>query len=515
MENIKILWIDDEIDLLKIHIILLEEHGYKVFTASNVQDGLNILKKNNIDIIFLDENMPGISGLEVLPDLKNNFPAVPVIMVTKREDEEVMDEAIGQNVDGYLIKPVKPQQILLMIKKNVLAKKIFTEKTTSKYQENFRELSNKIAFARDFEDWTDIYREIINWEMKLESTDNVQMAEIIREQKKQANKDFCKFVEKNYIDWIQNEDDRPPIIFQMMEKKVLPLLNNGEKVFLIVIDNFRYDQWLTLKAQISKLLTVKKEDVIMTILPSVTQYARNAFFAGYLPLKISQRYPDLWRDEEEEGNKNDFELQLLEEFLSRKHINLKVNFKKIFNDEFAFSKLKDVKSFLNYDLNVFIFNFVDIVAHAKTNMSIIKDIARDDKSYRNLVKLWFEDSYLHYLLNNIQKTGVKVVLTTDHGSILVENDIKIIGDRFSSTNIRYKQGKNLNYNPKEVFVINKPESAGLPKMNVSTKYIFAKSYDYMVYPKNYHQFAKYYKNTFQHGGISMEELLIPFIMLDA
>lgn len=514
MDKINILWIDDEIDLLKVHIYLLEQKGFQVFTANNVNDGDEILAQNNIDIVFLDENMPGISGLDFLPEIKKNYPSLPVVMVTKREEEEIMEEAIGDNVDGYLIKPVNPNQILLMIKKIVQGKQIISEKTSFKYQSDFNKLSSKINFANDFDDWTEIYQEIVYWEKKLEETQNEEFFEILKEQKKDANNLFAKFIASNYKTWL-NSDEHPPFIYEMMQKKVLPLIRDEQKVFLIVIDNFRFDQWEEIKSIVNQYLNIQEENLIMTILPSVTQYARNSFFAGYLPEKIAKRYPQLWRDEEDEGNKNDFEFQLVKEFFNRRRMSLKINFEKIFNDEYAFSKLKNVKNMLNYDLNIFIFNFVDIVSHAKTNIQMIKDIAKDDKSYRKLVKLWFDSSYLQYLLKELQGTGVKIVLTTDHGSVMVQNPVKVVGDRNSSTNIRYKQGKNLDFNPKKVFVINNPKAVGLPAQNITTKYIFAKSYDYLVYPKNYHEFVKYFKDTFQHGGISMEELLIPFIIMDA
>jgi len=513
MDKINILWIDDEIDLLKVHIYLLEEKGFHVFNANNVNDGEEIIAHNNIDLVFLDENMPGISGLEFLPSMKKKYPHVPVVMVTKREEEDIMEEAIGNNIDGFLIKPVNPNQILLTIKKLVQGKQIISEKTSMQYQTSFNKLSSNISIAKNFDDWVEIYKEIVYWEKKLELVANEQLLEIIKEQKKEANKLFAKYISKNYVDWFSS-DDHPPFIYEMMKEKVLPLIRDEQKVFLIVIDNLRYDQWKELKASANEYLNIKEENIIMTILPSVTQYARNSFFSGYLPLKIAERYPELWRDEEDEGNKNDFEFQLVKEFFNRQRVNLKINFEKIFNDEYAYNKLKNVKALLNYDLNVFIFNFVDIVSHAKTNIQMIKDIARDNKSYRNLVKLWFEDSYLQYLLKELQGSGVKIVLTTDHGSVMVENPIKVVGDKTSSTNIRYKQGKNLNYNPKEVFMINDPKNVGLPQQNFTTKYIFSKSYDYMVYPKNFHEYVKYFKNTFQHGGISMEELLIPFVIID-
>ena len=496
---------------LKVHILLLEEKGYNVQTSNNAEDGFEIIKKNNFDIVFLDENMPGTSGLEILPRIKRKYPNLPIIMVTKREEEAVMDDAIGFEVDGYLIKPVKPNQVLLAIKQNVQIKDIVGEKTIQKYNKSFKELADKIYEARNFTDWTDVYKNIVYWEIELENAELPQMKEILHEQKTEANKNFSKFVINNYANWILNEDVRPPMLFNLMKDRVKPIIDNGEKVFLIVLDNLRYDQWTVLKKYFEKYFTIDNEDIISSILPTTTQYARNSFFSNLLPKDIAERYPDLWSDEEDEGNKNDFEFQLVKEYFKRNRRDINISYHKILNEDYANTRLRNINPLFNNELNIFVFNFIDILSHAKTNNQMIKDLAKDEKAYRKLVSVWFEDSYLHFLLKEISKSKVKVILTTDHGTVLAKNPIKVVGDKHSSTNIRYKQGRNLNFNSKNIFEISKPEKFGLPKSNVSTSFIFAQNYDFLVYPKNFHHYAKYYKDTFQHGGISMEEMLIPFI----
>ena len=514
MKAINILWIDDEIDLLKVHILLLEERGYKVCSANNAQDGYEMIKDNNFDIIFLDENMPGISGLEILPKIKREYPNIPVIMVTKREEEEVMDEAIGNKINGYLIKPVNPNQVLLAIKQNVLNKRIIGEKTAEKYQTDFRQLSTDIAYAETIDDWINIYNNIVYWDIELDNAENKQMLEILSEQKKEANNYFCKFVTKNYVDWISDKTERPAMLFDMLEQRILPLITNNEKVFLIVIDNLRFDQWKVLRKSFTKFAKIDSEDIILSILPTATQYARNAFFAGMLPFKIAEKYPDMWSDEEDEGNKNDFEFQLVKKFFASHNKNdIKISYQKILNEDYANKKLRNINSFLNNHLNIFVFNFVDMLSHAKTSVKMIKDLAKDEKTYRELIKVWFKDSYLEFLLSELEGKDVKIIVTTDHGTVLVKNPVQVIGDRHSSTNIRYKQGKNLNFKSKSIFEIKNPIEAGLPKSNITSTYVFAQNSDFLVYPKNYHYYANYYKNTFQHGGISLEELLIPFIIL--
>lgn len=511
MSDIKILWIDDEIDLLRVQILYLEEKGYDVSTSNNAEDGFEMIQKENFHIVFLDINMPGLSGLEILPKIKKYAPNLPVIMLTKREEEDVIDEAVGSKVDGFLIKPVNPNQILISIKKNVQKNELVGDKTAQNYQAEFRELSNEINKANSFDEWVEVYKKIVYWELELESANRNQMQDILNDQKTEANRNYARFIQKNYVNWIKDENSRPPMIFEKMRGQIMPMIKKKEKVFLIVIDNLRYDQWQALRPTFIKYLNIETDEIISTILPTTTQYARNAFFAGLLPLDISKRYPQFWSDENEEGNKNDFEKELVTEFFSRNRQNIKISYHKILNEDYANAKFKNIKSIKDYDLNVFVFNFVDMLSHAKTNMQMVKDLAKDEKAYRALVHVWFKDSFLQYLLEEISQLDVKVVITTDHGSVRVKNAVKVIGDRESSTNIRYKQGKNLSYNYKEVFEITKPEEVGLPKINISTKYIFGKNQDYLVYPKSYHEYAKYYKDTFQHGGLSMEEMLIPYV----
>lgn len=512
MQN-RILWADDEIDLLKPHILFLQSKGYDVTTVNNGSDAVDYCKENHYDIVFLDENMPGISGLEALTRIKEIKPQLPIVMITKSEEEFIMEEAIGGKIADYLIKPVNPNQILLSLKKNLDQSKLVSQKTNSNYQQEFRQLGMQLNGYLDYQEWIEVYKKLVYWELELESIEDQGMKEILLMQKKEANKLFSKYVEKNYLDWINGTEEGPEMIHQVVKSRVNPILGT-QKTCLLIIDNLRYDQWQVLKPSISKYFTVDTEDIISSILPTATHYARNALFAGLMPSEIAKKFPKLWKNEDEDGGKNLYEKDFLEAQLQRLgKKDLRWSYTKITNYE-AGKKLVDTfNHYKNNDLNAIVYNFVDMLSHARTEMEVIRELADDEAAYRSLTLSWFEHSPLNDILKKVAEFGFKLIVTTDHGTIRVNNPVKLIGERNTNTNLRYKVGRNLSYNPKEVFSVRNPEEAYLPKTSVSSEYIFTKESDYFVYQNNYNQFVNYYGNTFQHGGISLEEMLIPFVTL--
>ncbi len=514
MAKSKVLWVDDEIDLLKIQILYLEEKGHKVFTVNNGYDAIELVKKENYDIIFLDENMPGISGLDVLSEIKQVKPNIPIVMVTKNEEEDIMDDAVGSKIDDYLIKPVNPKQIILAIKKNVEQKQLIDEKTAQKYRTKFSELSTKINRVNSFEEWSELYKELVYWELELNSLSDNTLDEILIQQKSDADNEFAKFVAKNYLEWFKpDEENRPNMPFDFFRKKVIPLLDKKEKVCVIVIDNLRLDQWKLLEPVINESLDTATEEIWCSMLPTATQYARNALFAGLTPLEISKRHPEYWLNDEEEGGKNEFEEELLGELFHRYRRKVKFSYNKILNNKFSEKVNENFANLMQNDLFVLVYNFVDILSHARTDTKMIRELAHGDSAYRDLTLTWFEHSSLKKMLELLAEEDITVFITTDHGSVNVNNPVKVLGDRNTTTNLRYKQGKNLGYNRKEVFEIIKPEQAGLPTTNLSSSYIFTRNSDFFAYPNNYNHYVKYYKDTFQHGGISLQEMLIPYVML--
>jgi len=516
MKEIRILWTDDEIDLLSPHILFLEEKGYIVRTAQNGDEAVKLVREENFDLIFLDENMPGMSGLETLNIIKSTNPGIPVVMITKSEEEDIMDQAIGAKISDYLIKPVKPNQILLSIKKNIDTKRLVTRRTTSAYQAEFAQIQILINTAYHFGDWVEIFRKLTYWDLELESSTDEGLEEILNMQKTEANSGFARFIKTHYYSWFSGKNaDAPLLSPNVIAHKVIPLLKNGEKVCLVVIDNLRLDQWKSIQPMVEEYFAVESDEIYCSILPTATQYARNALFAGLMPLEIEKIHPMLWVDEEEEEGKNLKEQELLENQLQRAGLQLKVHYDKVNNSRGGRKLVENAANLMNYDMSAVIFNFVDILSHARTEMDMIRELAYDEPAYRSLTRSWFEHSHLFDFLKELSGKSFKVILTTDHGTIRVQNPVKVIGDRKTSTNLRYKQGKNLNYNPEEIFEIKHPDIIHLPRSHVSSSYIFATKDDFLVYPNNYNQMVNYYRNTFQHGGVSLEEMLIPLVTLSS
>jgi DNA-binding response OmpR family regulator len=512
MSNGLLLWVDDEIELLKAHILFLEKKGYEVVTVSNGSDAIDQCRQRTFDLIMLDEMMPGLTGLETLQKIKEISPATPVVMVTKSEEENIMDQAIGSKIADYLIKPVNPNQILLTLKKNIHQKEIVSEVTQSGYQQNYQNIMMQISDCQTLDDWKNIYKRLVHWELELSSTDS-SMTEMLNMQKEEANIGFAKYIKREYLNWVDPKTtERPLMSPDIFKKRIFPLLNNGEKVFLIVIDNFRYDQWRVLSQEIGDMFDID-EDMYISILPTATQYARNAIFSGLMPNKIAEMFPNLWVDEDEEEGKNLNEGPLIQTQIDRYRRHDSFSYNKI-NDsngaEHFLSKINELKS---NDLNVVVVNFIDMLSHARTESKMIRELANNESAYRNITISWFRHSVMSELLKVLSQSDFKIIITTDHGSIRASKPIKIIGDRNTNTNLRYKLGKNLNYNPKEVYVIKDPQKAQLPAPNLSTSYVFAMGDAFFAYPNNYNYYVTYYKDTFQHGGISMEEMLIPLITL--
>ncbi len=516
MQRYSILWADDEIDLLKPHILFLSKKGYDITPVNNGADAIEYCEKESYDLVFLDENMPGMTGLETLAELKNIRPNTPVIMITKSEEEHIMEEAIGQKIADYLIKPINPSQILLSIKKLLDKNRLVTERTNTSYQQDFRNIS--MAFFNDLshEDWVEIYRKLVYWDLEINETENRSMADVLEMQRSEANVNFAKFIKDNYESWLRDpESNRPVLSHELMRKKVVPLLEEDGPVFVLLIDNLRIDQWKTIEPIIAQYFTVEEDSTYYSILPTTTGFARNAIFAGLMPSEIQRRYPKLWVGDDEEGGKNNQEEILLKHQLDRLKLDIRYSYHKVIHANQGKQVHEQLHTLFNNKLNILVYNFVDMLSHARTDTAMIRELAHDEPAYRSITKSWLQHSPLLDTIKELAEKKARVIITTDHGTVRTRRPNKIIGDRNTNTNLRYKQGKSLSYDNKNLFEVLKPERLYLPKPDLSTAYVFATEDYFFAYPNNYNHYVKYYKDTFQHGGVSLEEMIVPFISLKA
>jgi len=513
MNDIKILWADDEIDMLKPHILFLESKNYKVTTCKSGMEAIEKIEKENFDIVFLDENMPGLSGLETLFEIKEKRAEIPIVMITKSEEEYIMEDAIGSKIADYLIKPVNPNQILLSLKKNLDHSRLITEKTTSNYQQEFRKISMDMSAINSFEGWAELYQRLVYWELQLEAIEDSGMFEILESQKLEANNQFCKFIDRNYPDWFDNDSEAPIMSHTLFKNKIAPEISKKQPTLLVVVDNLRYDQWKAFEGTINNYYKKQEESVYFSILPTATQYARNAIFSGLMPAEMEKLFPKYWLNDTEEGGKNMFEAEFLESQLKRLGLNIKYEYHKITSLKGGKRLVENFRSQKNNDLTVVVYNFVDMLSHSKTEMEVIKELASNDKSYRSLTQSWFKNSPLLEIIQQAQQLGFKLILTTDHGTINVKTPSKVIGDKNTSLNLRYKTGKSLTYEERDVLAVKEPKKIHLPTINMSSSFIFAKGDMFFAYPNNYNYYVNYFRNTYQHGGVSMEEMIIPFVVL--
>ncbi len=514
--NPRILWADDEIELLRPHVLFLEEKGYDVDPVVSGVEAVERVREESYDVLLLDENMPGLSGLETLRQVKSLRPGLPVVMITKNEEEHLMEQAIGAQIADYILKPINPKQILLSLKKLLDARRLVTETTTQGYQQAFQQLGFRYEDANDLDAWAEVYKDLVYWELELAKAEEPAMAEVFYHQKSEAGHRFAEFVDKNYADILESGRPAGPYFsHEVFEQRVFPFLETNGKAVVIVIDNLRYDQWKVLAQELRPYFFVDREEVNCSILPTTTSYARNSLFAGLLPAQIAKQFPKYWREEGpgQEGGLNEFEAELLQTNMDRKGLKQSMAYRKVISQQQGKAVTDEFSSLIKNDLIVLVYNFVDLLSHARSEMAVLKELAGDEAAYRSLTRSWFEHSSLLAVLKRLAEDRIPVILTTDHGTVRVKKPVQVVGERDLNPNLRFKYGKRLGYDKKDVIESGKAAHWGLPDSIPGAGYLFAREDTFLVYPNNYNQYAAKYRDSFQHGGVSLEEMLVPYVEL--
>ncbi len=510
-----ILWVDDEIDLLRSHIFFLKEKGFTVETATNGEDAIDLVRSKRFDLVFLDEMMAGMGGLQTLSLIKDVRPELPVVMVTKNETEGLMEDAIGTKISDYLTKPVNPSQILLTCKKFLEGKKITEQYVSRDYIKELQDISISLQSPMDADEWIQLYEKISNWSIELDAHPESGLQQTLADQVRECNVEFSKFVERNYRHWLEQKE-RPALSLDVVDRFVIPELQENKSVFLFVIDCMRLDQWLMFEEVLREYFTVSK-DFYYSILPTATPYSRNAIFSGAFPDEIEVRFPEIWEQwEDDDNSRNKHEPDFLNNLFQRRRINLKPEAKyvKILDPDYGRGIEQNILSFMNNKLTAIVVNFVDMLAHGRSDSQLLKEIAPNESAYRSLTKSWFmHSSFLGMLRTLSRQKNATIVITTDHGSIRSLRNTKVVADRDASTNLRYKFGRNLKCDERHAIFVKNPKDFRLPRRGLTINYLIAKEDYYFVYPTDFHKYVTQYRDSFQHGGISMEEMILPAIKL--
>ncbi len=509
--NRRILWVDDEIDMLKPHIIFLEQRGYDLATATSGEAAIEVIKEGRYDIVLLDEMMVGMDGLETLAEMKELDPSVPVVMVTKSEEEDLMNDALGKRIDDFLIKPVKPSQVLSAIKRILDGQKIRRDQLAQTYARENSQLRAQIMGTMDWREWIEFYTKFVHWDLELDRVRDPGLRQIHRDLQMSANAEFSRYVEGEYEGWVNDTPDRPLLSPDIFREYVAPLLTAKKKVYFVVLDCLRLDHWMSLMPSLEPFFNIENH-YYYSILPTATPYSRNALFSGLYPVEFGEKFPDIWNPHSrDQYSKNRYERQLMDGQLRRMGIRVNPSHKyvKIYEKDEADNVRRKMGSFHDLQFVSLVYNFVDILSHGRSESEILQEIAPDEPAFRSLVRSWFLHSALYHIIQEMARQKATVVLTTDHGAVLGRRAALVRGNKATTTNIRYKFGSNLGYNPKETFLIDDPGRFRLPTDGLSKQYAIAKEDYYFVYPTEFHKYERQYRGTFQHGGISTEEMILP------
>lgn len=518
MATRRVLWADDEIELLRPHILFLNERGYDIHAVTSGEDAVRAVARETFDAVLLDEQMAGLDGLATLQRVKRIQPALPVIMITKSEEESLMEEAIGGKIDDYLTKPVNPSQILSALKRILESRSISQERLNRDYVAEFNRINDEIETEDlDWDDWLELGVRLSRWAIDISAMRETSLQDLLDQQMQTANIAFAKFVEKNYPAWMKmKRDERPPLSSDVVREWVVPHMQKGEQVLFLVLDCLRLDHWLSVEPVLRDHFNIET-DAYYSILPTATPFSRNSIFSGMSPDTFPTVNGDLFNklDWDGETNVNRFERQLLDRQLKNLGAmpNPEPKYTKILDPEEANRTLKKASDYFDQPLVSMVFNFVDIVAHHRSTEEVIQTLIPDEAAYRSVVKSWFEHSPLFELMRKFGERGVTIVITSDHGSIRARKASKVVGDREASSNLRYKFGRNLNVDPKHAIKVKDPLKWGIHSKGVNIDLLLAKQDAYFVYPTEFNKYADRFRDNFIHGGISLEEMVLPVAVL--
>ena len=511
----RILWVDDEVDLLKPHLLFLQARGYHVDAISNGDDALELLRENSYDLVLLDDQMPGRSGLEVLEVMRRENPHQRVVMVTKSEEDHTMTEAIGRRVDDYLVKPTSPRQVLSVVTRILEGSSIQQQRVAQDFAARFGTLSRAAQDASTADDYAAVYAELVGWQVRLEAAGETGLLDTVHQLVIDLRRDFGAWVVGEYPRWMKDAADRPRLSVDLVREFLVPRLG-AEPVWFVVLDCMRLDQWRAMAPLLAPYFEIE-ESFHYSILPTATPYARNAIFSGLYPDQIAEKRPEWWDASDDEGSLNAFEDQLLIEQLKRlTGRDVPVHYEKIFSDRQA----EQVRARVNHALRTpgmviaLVFNFVDLMTHGRSESPILMEVARDEAALRDLTKAWFERSTAYAVLQEAARQGHKVILTTDHGSILCQHSTTVFARKDATSNLRYKFGQDLRAEiASTAFSTRDEKDLRLPPGRLGMSYVLALEDFFFVYPTKLREYQARYKNSFLHGGISPEEMIVPVASL--
>lgn len=512
----RILWADDEIEMLRAHHLFLRERGYEVTPVSNGRDAIALFEREAFDIVLLDEMMPGLDGLSTLEQIKAINPNIPVIMITKNEEEHLMDQALGRRIDDYLTKPVNPSQIFMACKKLLDARQIRQSQAGQAYVARIGQLSARLTGPISWQTWIDIHRELCEWEIEIGHLGDKGLQQLLQDQRKEFNREFARFIERNYPLWVEDEGESPPLSVDVVAEFVVPLLEEGRRVFFLVIDCLRLDHWIMMESVLAEFFAIRRS-YHCSILPTATPYARNALFSGLFPREIAARYGDFWQSgPQDEDSLNRFEHRFLSDQLRAAGVALsgEIHYHKVFDAGEGQKLAHRAGTLVKAPLVAVVYNFLDMLVHGRSQSELLKEIAPDEKAFRSLVQSWFAHSTLLEILRQVARAGATVVLTTDHGAVRSTRATMVYGDRETSTNLRYKVGRNLRCDPKDALLVRDPRTFGLPSSGLGANFLFAREDFFFVYPTHFSEYQRQYRDSFQHGGISLEEMILPVAIME-